>query len=218
MKKRFSALTVGIIAFLMLATGVAAGSFTRWSGEQHTENTIANLDAINSGINGLKTDLGNKEQDLLDKQAELDKAIADSNADKDNITSLEGDITSLEGDVASLKGNIASLEGRLENSLEGVTLEELKTLTSNTNSESGLRHKYDTLKDGINKYLNSQEGASATDKLNEHNGKEAEDNQLKEALKDVKRLEEKSGEVLSNLQGTNNEDSTPEEETTEEDL
>lgn len=153
----------------MMATGVYAGeAFNRWVGEEHTDNTIANLNAIDAGITVLQ-------EDLLAKQAELDTANANLKTDKETI---------------------ASLEKRLKSSLE---LEELKTLVSNTNNKSGLRHKYDSLKDGINKHLDAQEGVDATDKLNEHNGKEAEDNQLNEALKDVQDLEKKSGEVLESL-------------------
>ena len=153
----------------MMTVGVYAGeAFDRWVGEEHTQNTINNLNDINAGINGLKTD-------LADRQAELDTANANLKTDKETI---------------------ASLEKRLESSLE---LEELKTLVSNTNGEPSLRKKYDSLKDGINTHLDAQEGVTATDKLNDHNDKTAEDNQLNEALKDVKQLEEKSGEILESL-------------------
>lgn len=145
----------------MMATGVFAGEvFQRWVGEEHTQNTIANLEAIDTGITKLKTDLEKKEQDLLGKQAELDKANAD-----------------------------------LGNS---ITLEELKTLVSNTNGEPSLRKKYDKLKVVINKHLNAQDPNGEV-RLNDHNDKVAEDKQLNEALKDVQDLEKKSGEVLESL-------------------
>lgn len=154
-------MTVVIVGFLMMATGAFASElYERWVGEEHTQNTIANLEAIDTGITKLKTDLEKKEQDLLAKQAELDTANAN-----------------------------------LKNS---ITLEELETLISATNIENGPSKKYDSLKDGINKHLDDK-NLTEVERLKEHNGKEIENNQLNEALKDVKQLEEKSGEILESL-------------------
>lgn len=115
MKKRFSILTVTIVAFLTLATGVMAGAtYINWNGTQDYHETLENLNLIGQRGRELKSErdnLGNsnehleniikdKENIIKDRDNEieaLEKRISNGQTTQDQLRQAEKDMKDVNG-------------------------------------------------------------------------------------------------------------------------
>ena len=235
MKKRFSTLTVGIIAFLMLATGVVASEgYRKWAGTDDFRETQENLSNIQTGINTLQGKLETTETELATTKTQLEKVEGDSSTKQETIDDLNEKVTTLEKERTD---TIALIKKELQ---DGIT---------EVNGKNGPKHKYDAVQGIVNKWAVKLFPESETDRLVDHgtsieydemvedlkdkeqeledkeqlqankkeelNKKESalteSNSDLEQAVKDMESLKNQSGKVLESL-STDTEEETKEEE------
>lgn len=206
LKKRFSALTVGIIAFLMLATGVAAGSFNRWAGEDDFDSSMGTMDKIQVGIDLLMGDLDNEKDTRISKENELaDEKEAHEKTKKD-LADLKKTISdSSPGKDGEIEDLIADRDKYRKITQKIAT--EVNKHVAELNEIPGAGPKYKYLVKHVNAnvdYLYNHSDIVATERkhLNESPGNGPTDNQLEHAIKDMKEVEGKSGETLDKFDGS----------------
>lgn len=207
-------MSVVIIAFLMLATGVAAAGYIEWGGSPDFRETRENLSNIQTGITTLQGNLEAVEDELASTKTKLEDAEADSSTKQETIDELNDKVTTLETERTN---TIAFIKTELE---KGIT---------KVNGENGPRHKYDAVKGIVNKWADKL-GLASTSRLGDHgtsteydqkveelerkeqelenkqeelNTKESEliksNSELEQAEKDMESLKIQSGEVLESL-------------------
>ena len=194
MKKRFSTLTVLIIGFLMMATGVYANDLYReWAGSDNFRQTEENLEDIQVGITTLQGNLEAVESELSATKTQLKDAEADSNTKQETIDDLNSKVTALEKEKTD---TIALIKSELQ---DGIT---------EVNGEKGPRHKYDKVKEIVNEWADKL-GLASTSRLGDHGtSTEYEEkveelteskSDLEQAEKDMESLKNQSEEVLESL-------------------
>lgn len=192
----------------MMAVGVGASELYReWAGSPDFRQTQENLSNIQAGITTLQGKLETTESELATTKSELETAKSDSSTKQVTINELNTKVTALEKERTD---TIALIKSELEDGIREV------------NGKNGPKHKYDAVKEIVNKWADTF-GLAGTDRLGDHgtsteyDGKVEElkkkeeelketkeeltksNSDLEQAEKDMESLKKKSGEVLESL-------------------
>ena len=174
MKKRFSTLTIGIIAFLMLATGVYA--MVSWEGTENVENIKDNLELIQIKINTLKEESGNKDQTIREIEILLEQETA---LRKQKEGELEGKQKEIQDKQKEIQNKIDEINQKIAENNK--LIEENNQLKEKANQVEGLKAEVENLK---------KDNAVLTTDNNSLR------KQLDQALKDVKEIEAITEEMV----------------------
>lgn len=168
MKKKFSTVTVVIIAFLMTVTGVYAAM--TWDGTENVENIKNNLVLIQNKIDTLKDSATNEQgQTIREIEILLEQETA---LRKQKEGELQGKQQEIQDKIDEINQKIAE-----NNKL----IEENNQLKDKANQVDGLKTEVENLKN---------ENAVLTTDNNSLSG------QLEQALKDVKEIERITNEMV----------------------
>lgn len=233
MKKRFSALTVGIVAFLMLATGVAASSYYHWAGSENFDSSMNTMDKVQYGITLLMGDLETEKTDHESTQTKLNKANSDLKELENKIAEatpggstdiqdlindrdrLSNELKTMTDDRDDLQGEINSIATKVSQSVASI------------NSVNGAGPRYNKLVEALpNSTLDYLYGLSTNEAmyepyLNPELGNGPTDRALIQAIEDMEDVKEKSDNTLGKFdadmierieEAHKNKDYTPDEE------
>lgn len=176
MKKRFSVLTVGIVAFLMLATSVYA--MVNWEGTENVGNIKDNLGLIQIKINTLKEESGNKDQTIREIEILLEQETA---LRKQKEGELQGKQTEIQNKQQEIQNKIDEINQKITENNK--LIEENNQLKEKANQVDGLKAEVENLK------KNNEVLTTDNNSLRQ---------QLDQALKDVKEIEQITESMISN--------------------
>ena len=167
-------MTVGIVAFLMLATGVYA--MINWEGTENVENIKGNLELIQTKINDLKSESGNKDQTIREIEILLKQETALREQRERELVNKQ---TEIDNKQTEIQNKIDEINQKIAENNK--LIEENNQLKEKANQVDGLTAEVERLKND-NAVLTTDNNALRK--------------QLDQALKDVKEIEAITGSMI----------------------